>query len=220
MKYSAHKNKGFTLIEIIVSLGIFAIVATVALGALVKIISANKKAQTILASVTNINYALETMSREMRVGRNYYCNNVSVSKLNDSFDESILDASSTKCPDGISSGTLGANNGTVIAFTSTRVDTTHACNLITAYLFYKDSSNKFPLYKAEQSVCQAPGSDVYLFEPILDQSVAVDSYYVKVSATNEDPYPRATLRISGFAGTVEKDKTYFDIQTVISARVK
>ena len=65
------RSRGFTLIEIIVSLAIFSIVATVALGALVKIISTNKKAQSLQSSLTNLSFGLESMSRELRAGTRY-----------------------------------------------------------------------------------------------------------------------------------------------------
>jgi len=65
------KEKGFTLVEIIISLAIFAMVAVVALGALVKIVSANKKAQTLQSAMTNLNFALESMSREIRTGSEF-----------------------------------------------------------------------------------------------------------------------------------------------------
>lgn len=64
---------GFTLIEMIVSLGIFTLVAVVAIGAFLKIIDSNKKAQSLKTAVNNLNFALESMSREMRVGYGYYC---------------------------------------------------------------------------------------------------------------------------------------------------
>ncbi|MEK7501416.1 MAG: type II secretion system protein [Patescibacteria group bacterium] len=62
-----NKKEGFTLIEMVVSLAIFSVVAVIALGALMRIISANQKAQAIQAAVTNVNFALESMSRELRL---------------------------------------------------------------------------------------------------------------------------------------------------------
>lgn len=69
----ASLQKGFTLIEIVVSLGIFTIVALVAVGALLRIMDANKKALSLKTTINNVNFALESMSREMRVGSNYSC---------------------------------------------------------------------------------------------------------------------------------------------------
>ncbi len=57
----------------IVSLAIFTVVALIAVGALLKITDANKKSQTLKSSINNINFALESMSREMRVGSSYSC---------------------------------------------------------------------------------------------------------------------------------------------------
>jgi prepilin-type N-terminal cleavage/methylation domain-containing protein len=218
MKHSRNiRRRGFTLVEIIVSLGIFAVVATVALGALVKIIGANKKAQTIQATVTNINFALDAMSREIRVGRNYYC----VSGPGSSFTRTTLDqeyTSATKCPAGVSNN----SNGTIVAFLSSKIDriTTpnSPCNLIYAYLFeYNSSSNTYTLKKAEQPSC---GSNAYTFESILDPNVTLTGYYVRVVAADANSFPRATLRISGYAGVLEKEKTFFDVQTTLSARVQ
>ncbi len=210
-------HRGFTLIEIIVSLGIFAVVAVVALGALVRIITANKKAQTVQAAVTNINFALDAMSREIRVGRNYYC----VSGPGSSFALSSLEqeyTTATKCPSGVTNST----NGTIVAFQSTKVDNTtdpnNPCNLIYAYLFdYNSSSATFSLKKAEQSVC---GDTAYNFQSIIDPNVTITGYYVRVVAADANSFPRATIRVSGYAGVLEKEKTFFDVQTSMSTRVQ
>src|SRR3989344_1570356 len=66
-------NKGFTLLEMIVSITIFTVVALVAVGALLKVVDANKKAQSLKSTINNLNFALDSMSREMRVGSNYFC---------------------------------------------------------------------------------------------------------------------------------------------------
>ena len=66
-------NKGFTLLEMIVSIAIFTVVALVAVGALLKVVDANKKAQSLKTSINNLNFALDSISREMRVGSNYQC---------------------------------------------------------------------------------------------------------------------------------------------------
>ena len=74
---SARRSRGFTLIEIIVSLMIFSLVVVVALAALVKIIDANKRAQTIQDAVVNMSFTMDSMTRELRTGSDYYCRIVS-----------------------------------------------------------------------------------------------------------------------------------------------
>lgn len=69
---SINKSKrGFTLVEMIVSLGIFAVVALVAVGAFMKIMDANRKALGLKTAINNLNFALESMTREIRMGSKY-----------------------------------------------------------------------------------------------------------------------------------------------------
>jgi prepilin-type N-terminal cleavage/methylation domain-containing protein len=74
---------GFTLVEIMVALALFSIVAVVAAGAFLKVIDANKKSQAMKAVINNINYALESMSREIRVGTTYNCDISAVEAASD-----------------------------------------------------------------------------------------------------------------------------------------
>lgn len=64
-------SSGFTLIEVMVSVGIFSIVMLVALGAVLAIVGANRKAQAVSSIINNLNFALEGMMRDLRTGTNY-----------------------------------------------------------------------------------------------------------------------------------------------------
>jgi prepilin-type N-terminal cleavage/methylation domain-containing protein len=64
-------NQGFTLLEMLVAVFIFSIVATVAAGSIVSMIDANQKARSIKAVMNNLNLALEAMSRDIRFGQGY-----------------------------------------------------------------------------------------------------------------------------------------------------
>lgn len=66
-------RRGFTLIEMIVSVGIFAIVMTVALGVLLAVSQADRKAETMKSIMDNLNFSLESMTRAIRTGRSYSC---------------------------------------------------------------------------------------------------------------------------------------------------
>ena len=68
-------NKGFSLVEILVSVAIFSVVMVTAAGALLTTIDANHKAQAIQSVMNNLNFALEGMSRAIRVGDTYHCGN-------------------------------------------------------------------------------------------------------------------------------------------------
>lgn len=57
----------------IVSLGVFAVVVTITTGALITLIAANQRFQKEQNTTTNLAFALDSMSREIRTGFNYYC---------------------------------------------------------------------------------------------------------------------------------------------------
>ena len=76
------KNKGFTLIEIIVAIGIFTAVITMALATFLNISDIQRKAGALRAINDNLNFALEIMSREIRTGKNYCLSSCGVSSFN------------------------------------------------------------------------------------------------------------------------------------------
>ncbi len=64
---------GFTLIEVLVSVALFVIVVTTAVSALLVVLDANRKSQSISNTINNTFFTFETMSRLMRTGLNYHC---------------------------------------------------------------------------------------------------------------------------------------------------
>lgn len=73
VNFSVKPRSGFTLIEMMVAVSIFAIVMMVGVGALLSLIEANRRAQAINSVMNNLNAALESMTRSIRVGTTYYC---------------------------------------------------------------------------------------------------------------------------------------------------
>lgn len=73
------KNRGFTLIELITSIALFTIIVTLSMGSLLNIFDANRKSRSLKTVINNLNLAMESMSREMRYGRNYHCGSGDVS---------------------------------------------------------------------------------------------------------------------------------------------
>ena len=61
------------MIEILVSLSIFAVVATVGVGSLMVLINANSKVQNMQSAVSNASFALDSMTRQIRTGAYYDC---------------------------------------------------------------------------------------------------------------------------------------------------
>ena len=70
------KQRGFTLIELMVSVAIFAVVMVISLGALLSIATADRKAETVSSVMNNLNFAVESMTRTIRTGYDYHCGTV------------------------------------------------------------------------------------------------------------------------------------------------
>jgi prepilin-type N-terminal cleavage/methylation domain-containing protein len=66
-------ERGFTLVELMVAVSIFAIVMMIGVGALLSLVETNRRAQAINSVMNNLNAAVESMSRSMRVGTTYHC---------------------------------------------------------------------------------------------------------------------------------------------------
>lgn len=62
---------GFTLIEVLISLLIFSIIITIAVGALFSMVDAGEKSRSINSVMENLDTALETMAETVRSGSNY-----------------------------------------------------------------------------------------------------------------------------------------------------
>ncbi len=72
-------QSGFTLIEMIVALGVFAVVTTITSGAMLMLVATNQKFHYEQSIMTNLSFAVDSMTREMRTGFNYYCASASAS---------------------------------------------------------------------------------------------------------------------------------------------
>lgn len=62
---------GFTLLEMVVSFGIFAVVIVIAVGAMLAINNAQIKASNIQNIQDNLRFAVESMTKEMRTGKSF-----------------------------------------------------------------------------------------------------------------------------------------------------
>lgn len=220
-------NSGFTLIEIIVSLAIFTIVAVVAVGAFIKILDANKKAQALQSATNNLNFALESMTREMRVGSLYTIGSTfgSISKLDASDVNNSLESES------LSSSDNGSGMFYIAFESSKRADDVggEECNLVIIYKFVKENSGTIQISKAEQDSCNDNisvnnGNNDNRFTSVLSPNVTLDLVQVNFTgcagsqSCGEYVQPYISIRLKGYSGVSEASKSYFDIQTSVAQR--
>lgn len=76
LKYFFNKKiKGFTLVEMIVVLGLFSFLMTLATGVLYSTQAISVKLQETQAILDNVNLSMDTMARDIRYGSNFHCTN-------------------------------------------------------------------------------------------------------------------------------------------------
>lgn len=68
-----HYARGYTLIELVVAVGLFALVMTLSSGAYLLVIDLNRQAQGVATGINNLSFVLETMTRTVRTGVSYSC---------------------------------------------------------------------------------------------------------------------------------------------------
>lgn len=190
-----NNNRGFSLIELLVSLSIFTIVLTMAVGSLLVVIDANAKAQNMQQVMTNLSFAIDSISREVRTGQGLYC--------------SLTDP--------------GANLGkdlTQDCTSGTYISIVEGGKSLTA----GDISSRisFRFNSANHSIDRRIGTGDWF--PITAPEVTVTSvnFYVADSTTasnGDNKQANMTIYIKGHAGDLETVDTSFELQTTISRRV-
>lgn len=70
---SAATKKGFTLIEMLVTAGLFAIIVTIAVGGFANAIRTQRQVSSLISAQSNVSLALEQMARQIRTGY-LFCN--------------------------------------------------------------------------------------------------------------------------------------------------
>ena len=73
MKNKLKNNRAFTLVELIIAVALFTLVAFISIGAILSVYDANKRAQASKTVVDNLNLSIENMARMIRFGSSYYC---------------------------------------------------------------------------------------------------------------------------------------------------
>lgn len=66
-------KRGFTLIEMLVSVALFSVVMTIVAAAYINLINLDRQTRATNDIVNNLNFAVDTMARSIRTGTGYAC---------------------------------------------------------------------------------------------------------------------------------------------------
>lgn len=193
------QNKGFTLLELMVSIGIFLVIITIGIQAMLNTGNNYHKTQDLRSSMDGMSFVMEEMARNIRLGSHYHCK---------AFTGSM------ELPQDCS--TL-SENALSLAFENvdgTPYDETGA-NLEDQFIYRFSEVDGFG--KIEKSV---DGGDTFLdITPIdVDIDLSKSGFSVFGSETPDDLLqPSVLIRISGTVLT-KTTSTNFSIQTTVSQR--
>lgn len=182
-------QRGFTLVEMIVAVALFAVVMLVSVSTLLALINANRKAQALQSVMNNLNIALDGMVRSARMGTAYHCG-----------------ASGASAPLSPADCSAGDN---VFAFEPYG-------NLLTdqpwVYSYGVDANGVGRIYKSEEG--QVP---IAITSP--EVSIEELSFYVIGTTRGDNIQPKVVVVVKGTAGLMQSNKTTFHIQATAVQRV-
>lgn len=79
---SKKSARGYTLLELIVSVGIFSVIMLIVTSAYLTLVDLDRRARATSDVMTNLSFVVESMSREIRMGTNYRCNTTGTNCVN------------------------------------------------------------------------------------------------------------------------------------------
>ncbi len=76
MNFSTHKKEeGFTLIEVMISIGLFSVIMIIGITAILGVNNTYRKSRTMRSAIDNLSFIMEDMARNIRLGSRYRCLN-------------------------------------------------------------------------------------------------------------------------------------------------
>ena len=187
--------RGFTLVELLVSVMIFSIVMMIAVGSLLSMIDANRKAQSLKSVVNNLAFALDNMSRTVRDGNTYHCGGA---------------------PFTAAADCAGAGS-TIIAVEKYGGSPSNASDQVV----YCRGSGTLCSDTGTAILRSTDGGANYL--PITSSEVVIENlrFYVTGSLRSESPklQPKVLMVVRGYAGVSARVRTEIKLQTTITQRL-
>lgn len=198
MKYfsTIQKNTelGFTLVELLVAIAVFVTLATFSLGSVLGILDAGRKAKSLNSVMTNLNFTMEVMSREIRFGNSYHCGDASPFTLSNP-------PSAQDC-----TGNIVAASNAFSFLTNNGLPTVYKLDTVKKQILKSsDGGTTFVGVTAPEVVIQDLKFYVFNSTPQSDPSP-------------DNAQPKVIVLIRGYAGTKPTTQSSFVLQATLSQR--
>ncbi len=209
------KKKTFSLIEILVSLALFAFILTIVVATAIMLVNAEKRVQADIFLTQSAQSTLENMTRNIRFGYNY-SGSTFANYQNETLFVNAEDVSTATGSVATSSQLLtNAQNSPFIIFESQAGNPTILSDQ-NAYCFAKDANGNNKIYKIVSFQVQTDGITYFKKcsdgEPLLPEKVNLDylvfDVYGQSSTAPKNPMVRLKLKLTHVdGGSVEMQTT-------------
>ena len=206
-----NNNKGFTLIETMISVAIFIIIMVIGMTALLNASSINKRTQNQRSIMDSLNFIMDDMSRNIRTGSNFHCFTNNGPHINNMASISADYPSPLSCP--ITDGTINW----AISFTSATGD---------KWVYYFSNGSSYNnihndpydnLYKSTDG--GATFTQLNPDEVKFDIEDNLSGFWVSGAESGDGLQPLVTIRLNGQI-TSQNITTPFFLQTSVSQRLE
>ncbi len=195
---------GFTLVEMLVSVALFSVVMVVALGALLFMSVAIRRAQAINSLINNLSSGLESMSRSVRTGTTYHCGAGGV----------LTSPQDCVAPNPDSFFTYLAFDGTPVSYCLSDPSSPP-----TAPTCYADTPNTTCPVGMSCTILRSLNGSPYSRLTSPEVQIKFFGYYVEGALLGDNKQPKATIIISGTVPVTSGQNSTFNIQTSITQRI-
>ncbi|OHA84516.1 MAG: hypothetical protein A2408_00760 [Candidatus Yonathbacteria bacterium RIFOXYC1_FULL_52_10] len=187
------EEKGFTLVELIVSMGLFTVVIFGTTSVLLVMLDANRKAQSMRGVMEGLNFALDDVGRSVRVGKEFQCLGQSeVPPLYTTPRNTAVFKAETDAAAGCWGISIQLDYGVVT--------------------YYRLGNG------IRKTLVRSDGSVEYAGLLLTPPEIVANTITFHVIGNQTGDQPRVLLRIVGIAGFGDSQST-FNIQTAVTARL-
>jgi prepilin-type N-terminal cleavage/methylation domain-containing protein len=207
MKIFQRKNfdirnaQGFSLLEMIVASSIFVIIMLVIVGALISLSNASRKARAVRLVTDNLSAAIDSMSRNIRMGTYYHCGCGTAGVPSTSGDANFPDGV-RDCP---MTDALGTGGDQCFAFEGPRGDP----SISTDQFVYRLFNNRIQRSK------DGGATFIDLTAPEIN---ITDLHFFVYGTQLDQKQPLIIMLVRGTAAITPQTTTNFNIETTVEAR--
>ncbi len=197
---------GFTLVEVMISIGLFTIIMVIGIGAILGVNSTHRKTQSMRSVVDNLSFIMEDMARSMRLGDYFVCNEATLTSIG------LADIANQATQDG--------ENCKSIAFEPYwNYDPNDETNQIVYFIYEPNDSVGTIFKKTEEMDSYDEGELIAITPAEIDIDTEKSGFWVTGAENESIPVqPKITIVL---VGTVRMGnaETEFNLQTTVSQRL-